>query len=114
MLVYPPSMRGQARGQYTLQLASMPRTPSAPRSAMLINAIVGMSAAQKHLPTDPRTTEVLIAVYLSGSGPIPKANRQEIHDNMRAGVREKVDADWTILQWLLSLEALEAESDSPK
>lgn len=111
MDVYPPSMRSQVRGQYTLQLASMPPKPSAPRRAMLINALVGMSAAQKHLPSDPRSTEVLIADYLSRPGPIPKASRQEILDNMRGAVREKVDADWTIRQWLIGLEAHEAKAD---
>ncbi len=110
MSVYPPSMRGQTRGQYTLQLASMPRKPALPRRAMLINAIVGMDAAQKYMPKDPRTTKELVADYLSGPGPIPKANRQEIIDNMREAIREEVDRDWTVRQWLLSLEAHEAKA----
>ena len=110
--VYPPSMRGQTRGQYTLQLASMPRKPAAPRRAMLINAIVGMDAAQKYMPKDPRTTKELVAEYLSQPGPIPKASRQEIIDNMRAAIREEVDRDWTIRQWLLSLEAQQTKGAS--
>jgi len=93
MSVYPPSMRGQTRGQYTLQLASMPREPGTPRRAMLINAIVGMNAAQKYMPKDPRTTKELVADYLSGPGPIPRADRQEIIDNMRAAIREEVDRE---------------------
>lgn len=110
MLVYPPSARGRTRGQYTLQLASMPSEPTMPRRAMLINAIVGMSAAQKYLPQDSRTTEELVASYLSAAGPIPKESRQEILDNMRKAVVEPLDRDWTVRQWLLSLEAHQAKA----
>lgn len=110
MLVYPPSARGRTRGQYTLQLASMPSEPTMPRRAMLINAIVGMSAAQKYLPQDSRTTDELVASYLSAAGPIPKESRQEIIDNMRKAVVEPLDRDWTVRQWLLSLEAHQAKA----
>ncbi len=107
---YPPSTRGQMRGQYTLHLASMPSEPTVPRRAMLISAIVGMGAAQNIWVQDPRTTDALIEAYLSAPGPIPRASRQEIIDNMRASVREPADRDWTVRQWLLSLEAHEAKS----
>ncbi|MGH1341054.1 MAG: serine/threonine protein kinase [Nannocystales bacterium] len=112
MSVYPPSMRSQIRGQYTLQLAAMPREPATPRRAMLINAIVGMDTAQKYLPEDPRTTKELVADYLSRPGPIPRASRQEIIDNMRAAVREEADRDWTVRQWLISLEEHESKTES--
>lgn len=81
-----------------------------PRRAMLINAIVGMEAAAKYLPQDPRTTDELVANYLSGPGPIPKESRQEILDNMRKAVVEPLDRDWTVRQWLVSLEAHEAKT----
>ncbi len=112
MDVYPPSMREQVRGQYTLQLASMlgPEQATA-RKVVLINGLVGMASSAKYLPTDPRTTDVLIEDYLTRAGPIPPEMRQEIIDNMRANVTQVEDRDWTIRQWLIQLEQHEKKQN---
>ena len=106
MEVYPPSSREQAKSQFTLQLAALPGKHNAKsRRLVLIQGLVGMASAQKYMPTDPRSTQELIDDYLEREGPIPKDMRQEILDSMREGVPDKADADWTVRNWLISLEA---------
>ena len=111
--VYPPSTRGQAKAQYTLQLASMPGADNVVgRKVLLINAIAGMASAERYFEKDPRTTEALIEDYLARPGPVPKETRREIIDGMRNAVKAPEDGDWTVRQWLIALEKHEQEQAS--
>ncbi len=104
--IYPPSSREQAKSQFTLQLAAMAGPHNAKsRRLVLIQGLVGMASAQKYLPSDPRSTQELIDDYLEREGPIPKDMRQQTLDSMREAVPDKADADWTVRNWLISLEA---------
>lgn len=104
--VYPPSSREQAKSQYTLQLAALSGPHNAKsRRLMLIQGLIGMASAQKYIPTDTRSTQELIDAYLEREGPIPRHMRQEVLDSMRESVPDKADADWTVRNWLISLEA---------
>lgn len=104
--VYPPSARAQAKSQFTLQLAALggPHNAKA-RRLVLIQGLVGMAAARQYMPTDERSTQALIDDYLEREGPIPKDMRQQILDSMREGVPNAEDADWTVRNWLIALEA---------
>ncbi len=113
--VYPPSMRGQVLGQHMLQLASMPGPQQATaRKVVLINTLVAMDASSKYLPKDSRSTETLVEDYLTRPGPIPRATRQQILDDMRESVPQVEDRDWTIRQWLIQLDLHEKKQNESR
>jgi serine/threonine-protein kinase len=105
---FPPSTRKQSRSQYTLQLAAIPRDAGAvARKTLLIQAIIAMSQSLQYLPQDSRSTKTLIQEFLDRPGPLPRANRQEVIDNMLSAQVNKEDAEWVLRQWLLQMEAQE-------
>ncbi|MEM6291608.1 MAG: serine/threonine-protein kinase [Myxococcota bacterium] len=105
LAVLPPSTGEQMRGQYLLQLASMPGEQARrQRKTMLITAIVSMSASSGAFLQDERSTEALVRDYLAAPGPIPVDARKELIEGMRNAIEQESDRDWMVRQWLLQTE----------
>ncbi len=104
---YPPSQRKTVKDQYMLQMAAMGpgARADAQRKVMIISFLNAMKSAAKVLPQDERTTEELVEAYLAQEGPMTREMKLDVMNNMRAAVPDEADADWTVRNWLLAMEA---------